>query len=77
MFTRLLVTEIPLTFRVSQPSVFLGSAEALFDVASMFTPSKEMSLVRIMKFVQQGEFSIVIPLTSTWVALSVRKRMGR
>jgi hypothetical protein len=51
--------------------------EALLLNASMYTLSKETSLVRTKKVVQQGLFRKVMPSTSTLVALSVKKRMGR
>jgi hypothetical protein len=72
--------------------VFLGSAypeldriaiftvertEALVEYALINTSSKEISLLRTKKLVQQGEFSCVMPSTLTRVALSVRNRMGR
>lgn len=51
--------------------------EALVEYAWIYTSSKEMSLVRTKKFVQQGEFSCVIPSTLTRVALSVKNKIGR
>lgn len=51
--------------------------EALLEVASMRMWSKEMSLVRTRKVFQHGELRSLIPWTSTFVALSVKKRIGR
>lgn len=65
MLTSLLVTVIPLTLSVSHPSVFLGRADALFEMASMRTLSYVMSLVRMLKLVQHGEFRKWMPLMST------------
>lgn len=51
--------------------------DALVEYALIKTSSKETSLVRTKKLVQQGELSWVIPSTLMRVALSVRKRIGR
>jgi len=55
----------------------LELTEALLLNASMYTLSKETSLVRTKKVVQHGLFKKVMPSTSTLVALSVKKRIGR
>jgi hypothetical protein len=63
---------------MTQVTLVVGQlTEALLLKASMYTLSKETSLVRTKNVVQQGLFKKVIPSTSTLVALSVKKRIGR